>query len=126
MYSRSARPIKFSRNSAGVMQATTPFDVGSTAFPSVIEPADLETLISVQADLAGAANVVTVQISNDGTNWINHAGLVSGNGGASAATITTNGITIYAVQARYVRFNITSYVSGTVVLNVHLFNGSSI
>lgn len=115
------RNIRFSAGAAGVMSSTTP--VEQVASAQTIETRASENIFSVHASLGGGANVITVQISNDGVTWVPLPGQQVGAGGAGAATITADGITVYMVQARYFRLNVTTYVSGTIVAEVSLGSG---
>lgn len=115
------RNIRFSAAAAGVMSSTTPVEQAATA--QTIETRASENIFSVQANLGGAANVITVEVSNDGVTWVPLAGQQMGAGGAGAATITANGMTVYMVQARFFRLNVTNYVSGTIVAEVSLGSG---
>ncbi len=115
------RNLQFSRNSAGVMATTKP--VEQTASATSIEPRASENVFSVQANLGGAANVITVEVSNDGVNWAACPGQAVGAGGAAVPTITANGVSVYMVQCRYFRLNLSTYVSGTVTAEVSIGSG---
>jgi hypothetical protein len=111
------RNIRFSAGAAGVMSSTTPVEQAASA--QVIEPRASEAIFSVHTAIGGA-NVITVEVSNDGAVWVPFAGVAAGAGGANATTITANGITVYNVQTRFFRLNVTTYASGTVVAEVSL------
>lgn len=77
----------------------------------------LSAVVSVSA--AGSNNVVTVEASNDNTNWYQVAGYDISNIGTipSATTITTTGIRVFTSLARYFRARLTSLGSGSVTMD---------
>ena len=69
---------------------------------------------------------VVVEQSNDNTNWVSTilydvAGSIMGGSGGVFTGITLNGLFVANIYARYVRVRVSTYTSGTIVVNAVLW-----
>jgi pyrroline-5-carboxylate reductase len=79
-----------------------------------------DTILSVHL-ISGTTPNVTVEISNDNTNWVAVSGVGPGYGGTSIAALTVaNTMAIYMVQSQYYR---VSNSAGTAVVVVTAGDG---
>lgn len=118
-YGGVVRPVN-----AGVILATI---TGSPTAAGVVGSEQDVGARSLILQLTGTWSAsIVVEQSNDNSNWVSTilydiAGSVMGSSGGIFSSTTLNGIFIANIYARYVRVRVSSYTSGTIVVNAVLW-----
>jgi len=81
--------------------------------------------VSFHFTSAGSGGQMQVQCSNDNSNWVTMVGCAAGGygsgTGSSVSTITSTGLYVFTLNARYLRVHTTALTSGTATGVVELY-----
>jgi hypothetical protein len=76
---------------------------------------------SVQITNAAGGSTFAFKVSNDGSTWVNVAGYApSAPATETVVSTTSTGMTVFRLDARFFKVEITSYGSGTASVTVHM------
>jgi hypothetical protein len=76
---------------------------------------------SVQITNTAGGSTFIFQVSNDGSNWVNVAGYApSAPATETVVSTTSTGMTVFRLDAKFFKVNISVYAAGTASVTVHL------